>query len=718
MYLSEEREKERIRLEKAGDMLLLEDVQTNDNRNVLDTTANAVQYVLNEFGIEAQLPPVLLTKRQIIDTMLDQSGVMSEEINVNEGGFKKNEYWVLGFMEDSEEAVVLRPGMFGYRCIDKDMRSFFLTKKVRLKDEGFIIYRPLDLQKKPVRSMLSFILKQLSVRDFASIIILAFLASLFGLALPYFNAKVFGNWIDLQNGISGYLLQGFVQLLLIGLLCRSFAAIKDFLTTRMKLRISGQVQSAIMSRILLIPYADYADTSVGKMSKKISAGRELSSSFVDFFMDSLVTFISLFICVPQMAFYGPHLVIPAIIILVTECTIAFVAFKANVINVDKFLENDMNQNSFTHSVLKGMETIKTSGAEMRMYDIWARYYNTAAKLKMNPPAILKLKDFIIRTLKENGYLVILLIAIATRTPKSDFMAFGASYIYVNSAISAILLKVESFFLMGPLIKQINNLYLYHSEDSEYMKEYVTSIKGDVSLQNVSFSYDTCKVLDGISMDIAAGEKVAIVGESGSGKSTLLMLILGLIQPDEGCVCYDQTPLGMLNLRSLRKKIATVAPFSKIIAGTFFENIIFSCSDPVTIEEAYTAAKKAAIDDFIDSHQEKMDTEISDSYSGGLSGGQRQGVLLARAFAKNPSVIILDEATSALDNLTQKKVLDSIYATKATVIMVAHRLSTVMQCDKIFCLQNGRIVESGTYQELMDLNGVFHELVRRQQIDQR
>ena len=172
MYLSEEREKERIRLEKAGDMLLLEDVQTSDNKNVLDTIANAVQYVLNEFGIEAQLPPVLLTKRQIIDTMLDQSGVMSEEINVNEGGFKKNEYWVLGFMEDSEEAVVLRPGMFGYRCIDKDMRSFFLTKKVRLKDEGFIIYRPLDLQKKPVRSMLSFILKQLSVRDFASIIIL------------------------------------------------------------------------------------------------------------------------------------------------------------------------------------------------------------------------------------------------------------------------------------------------------------------------------------------------------------------------------------------------------------------------------------------------------------------------------------------------------------------------------------------------------------------
>ena len=265
------------------------------------------------------------------------------------------------------------------------------------------------------------------------------------------------------------------------------------------------------------------------------------------------------------------------------------------------------------------------------------------------------------------------------------MAFGASYIYVNSAISAILLKVESFFLMGPLIKQINNLYLYHSEDSEYMKEYVTSIKGDVSLQNVSFSYDTCKVLDGISMDIAVGEKVAIVGESGSGKSTLLMLILGLIQPDEGCVCYDQTPLGMLNLRSLRKKIATVAPFSKIITGTFFENIIFSCSDPVTIEEAYTAAKKAAIDDFIDSHQEKMDTEISDSYSGGLSGGQRQGVLLARAFAKNPSVIILDEATSALDRDTEDELLRRLsqkISGGKTILWITHRESVTSIADAV------------------------------------
>lgn len=715
MYLSEIREKERIRLESAADRLMFEDIPAADSINELETTAAAVEYILGEYGLRVPKPEVLETKRQIIDTMLDQAGVMSEEINVNEGTYRKNGYWVLGYKEDSAEAVVLRPGMFTYRYVDKNRQSNILRNNVKLKDQGFIIYRPLDLNKKPVLSMLAFITKQLSGKDFLGIILLAFLSSAFGLALPYFTSKLFGSWVYLPEGMRGYFVQGFVLLLAVGIFCRILAVVRDYLTTRMKLRISGQVQSAIMSRILFIPYADYADSSVGKMSKKISAGRELSSSFVDFFMDSLVTFIALFICVPQMAFYGPSLVLPALLILGTECVIALLAFRVNVDNVDRFLENDMNQNSFTHSVLKGMETIKTSGAEMRMYDSWAKYYHTSVKLKMDPPTILKLKDFLIKTLRDSGYLVLLIIAIATATKKSDFMAAGASFLYMNNVIIAILVKLESFFLMGPLVRQISNLYVYHKEDTENLKEYVTKLKGNINLNNVKYSYDTCRVLNGITMEIKAGQKVAILGESGCGKSTLLQLILGLIQPDEGSVCYDGATISMLNMRSVRKKIATVAPFSKIITGTVYDNIAFSCSEDLTRQDAYEAAKKAAVDNFIDALPEEMDTEISESYSGGLSGGQRQGILLARAFAKKPSVIILDEATSALDNLTQKRVLDSIYASDATVIMVAHRLSTVMECDKIFCLEGGRIREEGTYEELMDLNGIFKELVKRQQL---
>jgi ABC-type bacteriocin/lantibiotic exporter with double-glycine peptidase domain len=147
-------------------------------------------------------------------------------------------------------------------------------------------------------------------------------------------------------------------------------------------------------------------------------------------------------------------------------------------------------------------------------------------------------------------------------------------------------------------------------------------------------------------------------------------------------------------------------------GTIYSNIAF-CPHPVSEEEAKEAAVKADIDETIMQLPLGYDTEISDSNTGGFSGGQRQRLLIARAFASKPAIMILDEATSALDNLSQNRVLESVYKEKCTVIMVAHRLSTVRSCDRIIVLRDGEIAEEGTYDELMELKGVFHELMRKQ-----
>ena len=147
-------------------------------------------------------------------------------------------------------------------------------------------------------------------------------------------------------------------------------------------------------------------------------------------------------------------------------------------------------------------------------------------------------------------------------------------------------------------------------------------------------------------------------------------------------------------------------------GTIFSNIAFNCPD-LTEEEAWEAAEKACIADYIRKLPLGLYTEISEAESNGFSGGQRQRILLARVFASGAGIMIFDEATSALDNVTQKKVLDAIYSEKGTVIMVAHRLSTVVNCDRIIMLEKGAIVESGSYKELMERNDKFATLVRKQ-----
>jgi ABC-type multidrug transport system fused ATPase/permease subunit len=185
-----------------------------------------------------------------------------------------------------------------------------------------------------------------------------------------------------------------------------------------------------------------------------------------------------------------------------------------------------------------------------------------------------------------------------------------------------------------------------------------------------------------------------------------------LRPDSGGVFVDNTPLDTLNLRSYRRHIGSVFQFSRLMPGTIYSNIAF-CPHPVSLEDAQEAAAKAAIDDIIDNLPLKYDTEISDSNSGGFSGGQRQRLLLARAFASKPDLMILDEATSALDNIAQSKVLESVYKEKCTVIMVAHRLSTVIDCDRIILLKDGHIAEEGKYDDLMALRGDFYELMRRQ-----
>lgn len=208
--------------------------------------------------------------------------------------------------------------------------------------------------------------------------------------------------------------------------------------------------------------------------------------------------------------------------------------------------------------------------------------------------------------------------------------------------------------------------------------------------------------------------MAIVGKTGCGKSTLIRLLLGFERPQKGAVYYDGKDISNVDLRSLRRRIGVVMQNDKLFAGDIFSNIIIS-APWLTLEDAWSAAELAGIAEDIRNMPMGMNTVISEG-SGGISGGQRQRLIIARAIVAKPRILMFDEATSALDNITQKMIVESLANLKCTRIVIAHRLSTIKQCDRILVLDGGHIIEDGSYDELLQKGDYFAQLIARQQLD--
>ena len=208
--------------------------------------------------------------------------------------------------------------------------------------------------------------------------------------------------------------------------------------------------------------------------------------------------------------------------------------------------------------------------------------------------------------------------------------------------------------------------------------------------------------------------MAIVGRTGCGKSTLMRLLLGFEKPEKGAVYYDGKDLNRLDLGSLRRKIGSVIQSGGLFQGDIFSNIVISAPH-LTLDDAWEAAEIAGIAEDIRNMPMGMQTLISEG-QGGISGGQKQRLMIARAVAPKPKILMFDEATSALDNKTQRQVSEALDKMGCTRIVIAHRLSTIRHCDRILVLDGGNVIEQGSYDELIAKNGYFAELVERQRVD--
>ena len=342
-------------------------------------------------------------------------------------------------------------------------------------------------------------------------------------------------------------------------------------------------------------------------------------------------------------------------------------------------------------------------------------YAEGADLVYNPPTFLKVNTVISTAITLISTIVMYFMAVSSGVDPSSYYAFSIAFGLVSGSFMSVAGIALSVAQIKPVLEMAEPFLTTEPETSDD-KEIITKISGGVEIDHVSFRYtdETPYVLNDISLKVRAGEYIAIVGRTGCGKSTLVRLLLGFEKPEKGAILYDGKNIDRLDLPSLRKKIGTVMQDAGLFQGEIYQNIVITAPE-LTLEDAWEAAEKAGIADDIRAMPMGMNTLVSEG-QGGISGGQKQRLMIARAIAPKPKLLIFDEATSALDNKTQKQVSEALDAMGCTRIVIAHRLSTIRHCDRILVMDGGKIIEDGTYEDLIAKGGYFAELVERQRLD--
>lgn len=583
----------------------------------------------------------------------------------------------------------------------------------KIKEESYETAKMDHEGKATVRDYVRFIKDCIPYGNMILAGIFSLIATGVGMLLPYFTQILTGEVVQTKDyslfiSISIYVVASAIGGLLI-------SSIQGYVSGRVDIRLNQLVQRKTMARLLNLPASFFKKYNTGELAQRFASTISLASVLTGGVVMSFVSAIMSMAYLFQLTQFAPSLIVPTIIILLftTAFSVLISFIQARVSKVQMVVSS--KKSGLTYETINGIQKIRLSGSEKRIFVKWAEIYARAARLLYNPPLIIRLSSAISMLITLVGDIALYIIAVNSGVDVGDYMAFTTSYGVLSAAFTSLTQVVSSIATVPPILNMAAPILEATPEEDE-KKMVLDKVDGNIKLDNVSFKYgnDMPNVLNDISVDIHSGDYVAIVGKTGCGKSTLVRLLLGFEKPSVGKILYDGHDMNDLDLTSLRRNIGTVTQNGTLFHADIFSNIIISAPD-LSMDEAWVAAEIANIADDIREMPMGMKTIISEG-QGSISGGQRQRIMIARAIVHKPKILIFDEATSALDNVTQKSISESIGKLNCTRIVIAHRLSTIQNADRIIMLEGGHIIEDGTYDELIKRDGKFAELVERQRID--
>ncbi len=678
----------------------------------------AISQILSTFHHPMVDIPIGIKKfNEKLSYALGQYGVEYHKVELNDSYTNDGRSILLIFTLRDNIPVVLFPiGNKEYYYI-----NYKTGKKVRIKAElvnrleleAYSFYRPLPNKKIDIKEYIKYISKSIRPIDIILLVLFSLIVTGVGMLLPYLTKMLTGKVVQDQLMSQFITVSLYVVGVATGLVI--VKSIQTYVNAHITMRIEKSVQEATMMKLLHLPPSFFKKYNTGELMARFTSVSGLAQIILNGAFTTVIALITSIAYLFQLNSFAVVLILPVVIILLvnTLFTISMAFYQKKI--TAKQLQLSSKESGVTYEMINGIQKIRLSGSEKRVFAKWATAYSKAARLKYNPPLLIRISPVISLVISLIGSVVIYFVAAKNNIDASSYMAFVTSYGVLSGAFSSLTSVVALLATISPIYNMARPILEEEVENVEG-KTVLESIKGNIRLEGVSFKYNenAPTVVNDLSLEIHEGEYIAIVGQTGCGKSTLTRLLLGFEKPISGDIYFDDYNIKDVDLISLRKNIGTVMQNGTLFHADILSNIIIS-SPNLKEEDAWAAAEIANIADDIREMPMKMGTVISEG-QGGISGGQKQRIMIARAIVHKPKILIFDEATSALDNKTQKNITESINKLNCTRIVIAHRLSTIKNANRILMLEGGKIIEQGSYQELIDKKGRFAELVERQRLD--
>ncbi len=683
-----------------------------------EMATRAVGEILKYYRVRAKkIPERMDDPKEILEYLLRPSGILRRQVRLTDKWYKDASGAMLGTRKDGS-VVALIPGKIrGYQIVDpaNDSRvDVNAATAAELSEEALCFYKPFPLKKIGVKDMIAYVISLLRPRDYIWMIALTGAVTLVQAIGPKVSQKIYDTGF-LASGNWKVLVCMLVVLFFSEVSKEMFNLVKTIFSQNIMSQLNLQVDSAAMMRVLSLPISFFSRFNSGELTSRVSAVSQVCSTISSTFFSVVLTAGFSLVYLFQVFEFAPALLVPSIILTLLTAGLSLTTTLLQMGITQRRMEYDSKESGMVLALMNGIPKIKVAGAEKRAFAQWAKSYAPSAQLQYNPPFLVKMSAPISQVITVSSTVIMYYFALKGGVSSSDYLAFTASYGFLSGAFTSLVDVATAVAGVKPSLDMAKPLFETAPEVQEN-KEVLERLNGSIEINNVSFRYNEHmpNVLENLSLSIRKGEYVAIVGRTGCGKSTLMRLLLGFETPQKGGIYYDQRDIQSLDLKSLRRKIGVVLQSGSLFQGDIYSNI--SISNPsMTVDDAWKAAEMVGMKEDIMRMPMGMNTLLQEG-GGGVSGGQKQRLMIARAIAGNPSILMFDEATSALDNITQKIVSDSLDTLKCTRIVIAHRLSTIRNCDRILMMDRGRIVEQGTYEELIAKDGMFAKLVERQRID--
>ncbi|MDE2658612.1 MAG: ATP-binding cassette domain-containing protein [Acidobacteriota bacterium] len=697
------------------------DLPLDRDARVEDTAlADALQIIGRREGIDFRIParsgPSADTPVSLVD-ILDASGVRARRVTlrVEDNWWRGDSNAMLAFRAESGQPVALLPGWFGrYREIDPVSKRTVRVGAERagaLGEEAWVFYRPLPAGGVKPADLLRVALRG-SARDLARLTVAGLPAGLLKL-VPALALGFVAHHVA-ADGNAGALYALAVTVAGFGLLGALLHLLQSAAMMRLEGRGASRVEAAFWDRLMRLPPSVLRRHPSGDVAMSGMTFQSLRDGLQGAVADSLLSCIFLLPVFGVIFFYDAALGAIALGFSLASLLITGILGLRQIAPQGRMISATRRVAGRLFQIVGGIAKLRVENAEGSAFAIWARDYREQKRADLDLGALEGHARALGAALPllAGGVLLFAVMALDRNLPVGDFLVAYTVFVTFASAVArlgesfgTIAATLPAFDQMRPLLAAV--------PEADIEGEPVEHLGGDLLFDRVSFRYDPDGplILDDVTIRAHPGEFVAIAGESGAGKSTLFRLALGIDRPAAGAVYYDGRDLRRLSLKQVRRQIGAVPQSVRLHPMDLWDNLV-SHHDQVTSEEVWTAVRTAEVEAQIKAMPMGLMTMVGAS-GAVLSGGESQRVTIARSVIGSPRIMLFDEATNWLDNESQAMVMRNLAALTSTRLVIAHRLSTLEQADRIYVLQAGRVVQSGSFRELMAVDGVFRELVKRQ-----